>query len=187
MFPSLKMNGPVYYDTLLERDYVYLLEYAVDVNGYYIRPSSIEWSKTKLAPTFLVVRNDRKTCVELARESEAPVRKPTRRVAAVKEWCATRDIEFEVMTDAAIRSGYLLENVKYLHRFARHIAPSEVQDRIRQEIARSDAQRVEDVIDAFEPSERGRAYSALMNMVWNHEIHIPIELTPIPRCYAVSK
>ena len=186
VFPSLKMNLEVRYETLLERDYIFLLEYAQEVSRYRTRPFNIRCNKKSYTVTFLVEQKGYEKVVECIRIKKVARPTEVNRLIAIEEWCLGRGLGFEKITDEDIRSGWLLENIKHIHKFARYPVDSHLKVQIQRLISQTSTPRLEDILHLFGDFERAHAYVVLMNMIWNHEIQLPLESAPIPR-YLVAK
>src|SRR5688500_18429892 len=88
-FPSLRMNTIVLCESLLERDFVYLLEYDhVDVRAFYAQACRVYYRfdgrKRFYTADFYVVRGDRKQVVEVKPDAKAqePEKREILRIAA---------------------------------------------------------------------------------------------------------
>jgi len=121
MFPSLKMEGEIWYQSTLERDYIYLLEFDKDVISYVEQPgtiyATIAGKARRYQPDFKVYKTDEVSLVEV---------KPSRRLAAERtriqlaigtEYCKEHCLNFQVITEE-IREGCFLDNVKMLFRYS---------------------------------------------------------------------
>lgn len=122
-FPSLKLNKIVLCQSLLERDYVYLLERDISVIRYKEQPCKIyytvEGNRHRYTPDFLVERKNKKQIVEV---------KPARQVAKenfqalfriIAQICLQEGYEFVVVTDTMIRAQPRLGNIKMMYRYAK--------------------------------------------------------------------
>jgi hypothetical protein len=123
-FPSFRLNRTIWFESLLERDFLYLLEYDhLDVEYFESQPCRIhyrrEGRKRRYTPDFLVVRKGGRQIVEVKPEEKALEERNREifRIAAAA--CARQGYEFRVVTDAEIRIEPRLENVKILLRYQR--------------------------------------------------------------------
>jgi hypothetical protein len=122
-FPSVKMGRVAWYESLLERDYMYLLDSDAQVQQWEEQPLKIRFvhnGKTHhYTPDFEVHRTSKKQIVEV---------KPQKKVDS-GEWdflfriatslCEREGYEFLVVTDKTIQKQPGLENVKKLWKYAR--------------------------------------------------------------------
>lgn len=121
-FPSLKMGRIVGWESQLERDFLFLLEFDDDVLSFHEQPVEISYAykmKTgRYFPDFLVERRSCKELVEVKPYSKLNDLKNRIKFLAGEEYCRRRGWIFRVVTDDNIREGNLLKNVKLLSRYA---------------------------------------------------------------------
>ena len=121
-FPSLKMGRTVMWESQIERDFLYLLEFDPDVSFFIEQPEEISYvyvSKThRYYPDFYVERASAKELVEIKPASK--VNDPDNKIKflAGEEYCRKKGYLFRVVTDEQIREGSLLKNIKLLYRYA---------------------------------------------------------------------
>ncbi len=121
-FPSLKMRRTVMWESQIERDFLYLLEFDADVLSFYEQPVEILYAhKTKTGRYFPDLYVERRSCKELIEiKPSSKLNDPKNKIKflAGEEYCRRRGWIFRVVTDDNIREGKLLENVKLLNRYA---------------------------------------------------------------------
>ncbi len=121
-FFSLKMHSGIWYESLLERDYMYLLEIDPDVLSYCSQPLKIAYKledkKFKYTPDFFVERNQKKQIVEIKPKKLVNSEKNTKLFQCIDLICQSHKWEFLVITDEMIRKEPLLSNIKLLYRYA---------------------------------------------------------------------
>lgn len=128
-FPSLKMGRTVMWESQIERDFLYLLEFDPDVLFFIEQPEEISYvylSKThRYYPDFYVKRLSHKELVEIKPTSK--MNDPDNKVKflAGEEYCQEKGYIFRVVTDKQIREGNLLKNIKLLYRYATVNVPEE--------------------------------------------------------------
>lgn len=122
-FSSLKMNRMIWFESTIERDFIYLLEYDAEVLRFEEQPTTIEYrvgKKTrKYTPDFKVDTKTGTLLVECKPESKADHPDYQARFTAAADWCADRKWGFEVVTEQDIRTGHRLSNVRTLFYHAR--------------------------------------------------------------------
>lgn len=132
-FASFRLNAIVWFESLLERDFLYLLEFDhSDVLSFHAQACRLYYrldGKSRIyTADFYVVRKESKQVVEV--KPEAKAREPEYlelfRIAA--EACEKQGLEFRVVTDAEIRLEPRLDNVKLLLKYQR--TPIHAQHRI---------------------------------------------------------
>lgn len=122
-FPSLKMNTAIWWESQLERDYIYLLEIDPDVLSYQGQPFTITYDsldkRRKYTPDFLLERKGSRQIVEVKPDNKVEEFQNTRRFQQAANFCSAYNLEFVVVTEKTIRVQPRLDNIKLLHRYAR--------------------------------------------------------------------
>lgn len=122
-FSSLKMGQVIWWESQIERDYIYLLEFDPDVVSYEEQPLRIEYyldgKKHRYTPDFLVRKADKRIIVEVKREEEALKEKNQCIFRIVSYMCACNGYEFIVVTNTMIRLQPRLDNIKLLTKYQR--------------------------------------------------------------------
>jgi hypothetical protein len=122
-FPSLKNGRAVWYESLIERDFIFLLEIDPDVVAYEEQPTRIRFQAGDnihtYTPDFLVVREKARQIVEVKPENRAKEEKYQIVFQYAREIFQKSGYEFLVVTESAIRRQPLLDNVKLLHKYSR--------------------------------------------------------------------
>jgi hypothetical protein len=123
-FPSFRLNMTIWFESLLERDFLCLLEFDhLDVEFFESQPCRIHYRRDgrrrRYTPDFLVVRKGKRQIVEV-KPMEKALEERNREIYRIAgEACARRGYEFRVVTDTEIRAEPRLENVKILLRYQR--------------------------------------------------------------------
>lgn len=132
--PSVKNGRMVQWESFLERDYYILLEYDPDVIKYQEQPFTINYihdRKTRrYTPDVFVTRTNKNQVVEVKPESELTDPEVQIKLEAGHQYCLENGYEFRIVTEKDIRSGAILENIKFLYRFSRIQIPVEHQIKI---------------------------------------------------------
>ncbi len=130
-FPSLKMkNHQIAFESTIERDFLFFLEYDSTVTCYYEQPFTIEHldADGKLrtyTPDFQVIRTSGKELVECKPAALLNAAHTQRQTELGQQWAEEHDHAFTIMTDLALRSGHRLANLKLLWRYSRlSVSPS---------------------------------------------------------------
>ncbi|HWS90681.1 MAG TPA: TnsA endonuclease N-terminal domain-containing protein [Pyrinomonadaceae bacterium] len=122
-FPSLKMGRIVWYESLLERDYMYLLEIDSDVISYREQPGRIYYTldgrRHHYTPDLFVERMREKHLVEVKPKKRAEEEEYRRLFLIAMDTCRSEGYEFKVATDEVIRLQPRLNVVKLLYKYAR--------------------------------------------------------------------
>jgi hypothetical protein len=133
-FPSIKMGRMIAFESLLERDFIYLLDYDPEVEWFEEQPMKIEYEhETKqlyYTPDFHLFERGKHVLVECKPERFVETEENRRKFAMAGEWCRVSDWEFRLITDQQVRSGYRLQNVKLLAQYARQKISDEFRRRV---------------------------------------------------------
>ena len=121
--PSLKAKKNIWWESLLERDFAFLLEIDPDVVTYREQPFRlryiIEGKVRHYTPDFLVERKSKQQVVEVKSKTKASTEAFRLFYLAVEPQMRKLGYEYVVVTDEMIRVQPLLENVKILRGYAR--------------------------------------------------------------------
>jgi hypothetical protein len=122
-FPSIKVGRNVWYESTIERDYLYLLEFDPDVVRYKEQPFRVKYiyegKRHTYVPDFLVQRKNKFQVVENKPEGKATTGANKLRFRLLNLIFREQGYEFIVVTDKQIRIKPLLEDVKIFWRYAR--------------------------------------------------------------------
>ncbi|KAB8144893.1 hypothetical protein F8S13_03390 [Chloroflexia bacterium SDU3-3] len=135
-FPSLKMPPNVAYESTIERDLLFFLEYDPTVHAYYPQPFTIshtdlDGTSHTYTPDFQVIRATGKELVECKPAALVSDDVAQRQIRIGQTWASANDHMFVVITDIDLRSGHQLANLKLLWRYARTPIPIDVPTRCR--------------------------------------------------------
>jgi TnsA endonuclease N terminal len=131
-FPSFRLNMVIWFESLLERDFLCLLEYDFfDVKFFKSQPCRIHYrsdgKKRRYTPDFLVIRNSKRQIIEVKPEEKALEQKNRALYRIAAQTCAKEGYEFRVVTDVEIRVEPRLDNIKLLLRYQRTLTQPQHQ------------------------------------------------------------
>jgi len=125
-FPSSKMGRMITWESPVERDYLYLVEFDVDVISFWEQPLIVRYYDDtdhkihRYTPDILVIRKgNRKQVVEVKDEKTAQSEEYQRLFQRVGPILQREGYEFIVATDRMIRIQPLLRNLKLLQKYAK--------------------------------------------------------------------
>lgn len=122
-FPSLKMNRVIWWESQLERDYIYLLEIDPEVLSYGEQPFTISYTDKgkprKYTPDFIVTRPQKTQIVEVKQSNRADSEKNISLFRKIAPICLANNQEFVVVTEQMILLQPRLNNIKLLYKYAR--------------------------------------------------------------------
>ena len=184
-FPSIKMRRMVAFESLIERDYLYLLDYESNVEWFEEQPLTIEYQHDgkvlHYTPDFHVVDTERgNVLIECKPLVFTDKDENQRKFGAARAWCVDRGWAFQVVTDRDIRAGFRLENVKLLTRYARHVVEPGTKVQIHTLLRSIRAARsVDDLVRRITHTDFSAATAAILCMAFHHELFIPLDDAPI--------
>ena len=122
-FFSFKMGELIWYESLNERDYMYLLEIDTDVLSYSTQPFKISYildeKVHQYTPDFLVQRHSKQQVIEIKPACFIEDEKNVKRFPVIASTLKSQGWEFFIVTDEMMRRGSLLNNVKLLYRYVK--------------------------------------------------------------------
>jgi hypothetical protein len=126
----------VAFESTIERDCIYCLEFDPLVHSYEEQPLVITYPYrerlTTYTPDFLAQYRDRQRLLECKSEAQVDHPDNQRKFVAGRQWSHEHRCEYIVVTERDLRTGHRLANIKLLTRFARHPAP---RDRLTRTLA----------------------------------------------------
>lgn len=181
LVPSMKNERSITYESLLERDYIYLLEFDDDVVSYLEQPLTIYYTDSnksrRYTPDFLVVRKNKKQLVEVKPYEKLQQilsdEKQSQKFYIADKYCANNEIdEFVIITEKDINSCFL-KNIKYLFAFSRLNVPSFAKLEIRNNIIINNLMYLGDLLSILqnEKIDTRTYYSYILAMIYSHEIN----------------
>lgn len=154
-FPSLKVQRNVWYESTIERDYIYLLEFDRDVIRYKEQPFRLKYTyegkSRTYVPDFFVQRRNKFQIVENKPEGKANTPVNKLRYTLLKSIFREQDYEFIVVTDLQIRTEPLLENVKIFWRYARTRIHPLHQIRCQEYLSERHEVSIQELADSLSP------------------------------------
>ncbi len=183
-FPSLKMRRMVAFESLIEQDFLYILDYEQDVITFAEQPVRIEyeWQGKILhyTPDFHVVRLGGQGLVECKPQALVASEENQRKFKVAVEWCRKKDWSFEVVTDLALRAGHRLNNIKLLTRYARSSADPVVLRGILENLASKPfPTTLLEAANLIQPDCPDQGVTMLLHLAFHHRLVLPLELSPI--------
>ena len=122
-FASVKTGRVAWYESLLERDYMYLLDFDRHVAFWHEQPLKIRFSHGgkvhRYTPDLEVHRSAKKQLIEVKPKVQVESGRWDVLFGAASSICEQEGYQFLVVTDEIIRKQPRLENVKLLWKYAR--------------------------------------------------------------------
>ena len=173
-FPSLKLRRMVAFESLIEQDYIYLLDYERDVTFYEEQPLTIEYpwegKARHYTPDFCVERDQAHELIECKPQSKVDTDENQRKFSAAREWCQANGWTFLVITDQALRTGPRLANVKLLTRYARLEVDQTVALRVADCLEKKPSWTIEELAAEVNPADMRQGMTALLHLAFHHRL-----------------
>lgn len=183
-FPSLTMNDQIPFESTIERDYLYLLDYDPTVLTFAAQPLKIHYEHDGKAatytPDFYVRFATGEALVECKHHTRVASSDNTRKFAAARAWCEKRGWAYHVVTDQDLRTGHRLANVKLLTYYARLTVPSRTRAGIIATVQkRSEPLTLQALTSALQPLPAAQARAYILHLVFHHVLSMPLLDAPI--------
>ncbi|MDT4955073.1 MAG: hypothetical protein QOJ02_3211 [Acidobacteriota bacterium] len=178
-FPSLKVGRNVWWESLLERDYIHLLEFDPDVTKYEEQPIRVaypfEGKVRHYTPDFLVERRDgRRIIVEVKLKKKTSTEEFRLFLLAVAPVIQKLGYEFLVVTEEMIRVEPLLENLKILWGYSRVAFFSRHQVLCRKFLRENDGATIADLARSL--SDKGVTLPVIYSLIYRGALSVDLNL-----------
>lgn len=183
-FPSLKMRRMVQFESALERDLIYLLDFDRQVAAFEEQPLKIayqyEGKTLTYTPDFqMETTSGRVMLLECKPACFVDREENQRKFDAAQTWCAAQGWGFQVVTEEQLRADYLVQNVKLLTQHARHEVDVQVKGKITAFLAGERSVTIGDVMAAVNPAGPTAVVIPILHMTYHHYLHVPLTNAPL--------
>ncbi len=179
-FPSIKMGRMINFESLIERDFAYLLDYELNVERFYEQPTTIEYhhngKRRRYTPDFHVVCSGQDLLVEC--KARRFVDDPDNQVKfeAARLWCGERGWLFGLVTDDLLAANWRVVNIKLLTRFARYSVSTAIKRHILACLSSAASLvSVSDIMRMVYPAAPQQALIPILHMAFHHWVYIPLD------------
>lgn len=182
-FPSFKVGRNIWWESLLERDYIYLLEFDPDVEKYEEQPIRVRYSFEGrvrcYTPDFLVERKGgRRVIVEVKSKEKASLEAFRLFFLTVSPVIHNLGYEFVIVTDEMIRVQPLLEKVKILWGYSRVPFLSKHQLLCRKFLRENNGASIADLGRAL--SDKGVMLPVIYSLIYRGALAVDLNLPISP-------
>lgn len=190
-FPSLKMQRQIAFESLLERDFVYILDYDTAVSWFEEQPLAIEYlheGKTlHYTPDFHLVEHGQHVLVECKPVHFVNTTTNSRKFAVAQAWCQACNWQFRIVTDSEVRAGYRLHNIKLLTAYARQRLDPTLRCELYALLQSIPAATpIQDLAYALRGSDPVAVTAGLLHLAYHGVVELPLDGAPITRSTAVT-
>ena len=181
----------VAFESLIERDFIYVLDFEPDVTWFAEQPLTIPYQYNGKAlnytPDFHVIKDDQNFLIECKPQKLVGKDDNQRKFVAAQAWCASSGWAFQVVSDEQLRRGHRVRNIKLLTQFARYSIGPQVKHRIRAFLADTPSPvRVADVMVNVAPERPQTIIIPILHLAFHHELVLPLNEAPISTNSPVS-
>jgi TnsA endonuclease N terminal len=186
-FPSIKAGRNVWYESTIERDFIYLLEFDWDVVRYKEQPFRVKYiyegKRRTYVPDFFVQRRSKFQVIENKPEEKANTEANKFSYRVLASIFRAQGYEFIVATDTQIRVEPFLENVKIFWRYARTPIHPHQQVRCHEYLSKRGEATIQELVSALSPHgvTLQVLYALLHWGVLSTDMHLPVDPEAIIR------
>lgn len=183
-FPSLKLKRMVDYESLIERDFLYLLDFEPEVTWFMEQPLTITYTdqaKTRTyTPDFHIISNSRNILVECKPQQFVGKASNQLKFATAEQWCFARGWTFQIVTDEQLHANYRLRNIRYLTQFARYNIALEIKNRIHTFLSTTPVpSTIAEITAHLAPEASQSLLVPIYHMAFYHELRLPLDKAPL--------
>ena len=183
-FPSLKMQRMIAFESLLERDFIYLLDYDANVTWFEEQPLTIEYQhEGKLlhyTPDFRLIKHGQQVLVECKPDHFVNTTDNQRKFAVAQAWCQACDWQFRIVTDDEVRAGYRLQNVKLLTAYARLRLDPVLRCQLYAALqSMPSGTPIQGLARALHPTAPATVMAGILHLAFHGVVDLPLEHAPI--------
>jgi hypothetical protein len=178
-YPSLRMGRMINFESLIERDFICLLDFEAKVQSFEEQPLAIEFlhlgKQHKYTPDFHVIFAERDLLFECKPSQFVDTPENQLKFAAARSWCEERKWFFEIVTDKQLSANWRVRNIKLLTRFARYPVNGNFKGRVLACLSTMSVPvRIADVIQWVNQETPQAAVIPLLHMAFHHEVFVPL-------------
>ena len=190
LFPSLKLRRMVAFESLIEQDYLYVLDYEREVVFFEEQPLSIEYvwdgKKLRYTPDFHVIRGEIHELVECKPLVFVNTEDNQRKFSVAQTWCKDQGWSFSVITDQDLRQSHRLSNIKLLTRYARWPISDSSKQRVKDRLGKKTVATLLELAQYLAPNDPAQGVGILLSLAFHHEITISLTAGPISHDSLIS-
>jgi hypothetical protein len=175
-FPSQKCGTMVKYESLLERDYIQLLEFDSAVEYFESQPLKIPYMYKGVEhvyyPDFKVLSHEnRVTLVEVKPEKFLKKEENLVKFEVGKQFCEENNWVFLVISEDKIRVGHLQYNLKKLRNANFQSMSTGLKNTIIHKVKDLGNIKIGSIIEELDQFNKQEVYSHLYSLIYNHQLY----------------
>lgn len=178
------MGRMINFESLIERDFICLLDFEAQVQSFEEQPLTIEYlhqgKQLKYTPDFQVVFAGQNLLFECKPIQFVDTPENQLKFSAASAWCEQRKWLFQVVTDQQLSANWRVRNIKLLTRFARYPVSSEFKRQVLTRLSRAPLpMRIAELLQWVNPETPSVAIIPLLHMAFHHEVFVSLNNAPI--------
>ena len=180
-FPSRKMGGMIQFESTIERDCLFFLDYDADVVSFEEQPFAIAYTKGRkqlqYTPDFRVMLADEMTVIVECKASRfVDTAENQQKFKVGRAYCDQHGWQYVVITDDTLRQNGFIDNVRLLTQHARHTIDVITQSAVFTALASTTRPlTMADVMTKLNPDHPQQLVTPLLNMAFHHHVYIPLD------------
>lgn len=174
--PSHKCGDMVEYESLLERDYINLLEFDSKVEYFESQPMKIPYmykgKRHDYFPDFKIITHENKIkLIEVKPKRFLNLEKNMIKFEVGKQYCKVRNWEYHIFTEEEIRKGYLQDNLRKLNSVNFDRIRSALKEQILQKVKEMGPIEIDVVVNKFPQFDRNELYEHIYYLIYFHQLY----------------
>lgn len=178
-FPSQKMNRMIHFESGLEKDFIYMLEFDPRVSSYEEQPVEFRSSESgkvkKYTPDFGAWISGEYWIYECKPTKFLTSKDNPEKFAFGERECSARGWFYQVVTDDLIRKGHKLRNVKYLTSYSRFEVSPVITGKIFSLLMNHKTLRVVDIINLLSSHPANTIQATVFHLAYRHLLVVSLE------------
>ena len=179
-YPSLKLGRMVSYESLIERDFICVLDFEPTIRWFEEQPLRLCYRDGEqdrhYTPDFQFISADQTVLVECKAQSLVGKAENQRKFAVAERWCEQQSWQFQVITDADLTSSYRVQNIIWLTRFARYSIGDEFRQAVKAYLARiGQPVAIAEVCKQIKPDHPQQAFIPLFGLIYHQYLQVELD------------
>ncbi|NMO79180.1 TnsA endonuclease N-terminal domain-containing protein [Niallia alba] len=176
---SKKSNEMVAWESLLEKDFIKVLDFDPSIIKIQSQPIKIEYRYKgkiyKYFPDFLVETKDKQYIIfEVKPEDKIKEEDNKVKFEVGKIYCEKKGWKFKIVTEKDIRQGYLIQNLDKIRGVDERLTKESTKIKIYNFIQKNGKSKMEDIIKFDDSIPSPEIYSNLYYMIYNQQLNIDL-------------
>jgi hypothetical protein len=183
-YPSLKLGRMVRYESLIERDLIYVLDFDPAISWFEEQPLTLKYRTAgqtrRYTPDFQVCQAGQMRLVECKPQTRVARPENQRKFAVARAWCEAQGWRFEVITEVQLAASQRVQNIIRLTRFARYPMASAFKQAVTDYLTTTHQPTpITTLMAQVAPAHPPRAWIPIMTMIYQHDLRVNLDETAL--------